>query len=210
MKGICYIVGAGERTPISFKKTEEDLVVACDGGYLNLEKAGLTPDITIGDFDSLPTLPESGEIIQLNKEKDDTDVGAALNYALEKGYENFRLYCCTGGRLAHTLANIQCLASLARNGKRAFMYGKREIITALADGTLVFEKCKGYISVFSAGNADGVTLKGLKYPLTDYRMTDSYPIGVSNEFISDTATVSVSKGTLIVCFSNINKLPDFQ
>ena len=44
----------------------------------------------------------------------------------------------------------------------------------------------------------GVTLRGLKYPLTDYTMGGFNSLGISNEIVSDEATISFSSGELIV------------
>jgi thiamine pyrophosphokinase len=68
----------------------------------------------------------------------------------------------------------------------------------------VFEAgLKGRISVFAHGDfARGVTLKGLKYPLTDAEVSSTFPIGVSNAFTGVKSEVSVQKGTLIVLTEN--------
>ena len=62
----------------------------------------------------------------------------------------------------------------------------------------------GYLSVLcSSGAAHGVTLSNLKYPLTDYNMTSSFPIGVSNEFLPDQpAAVSVKDGCLLLVWED--------
>lgn len=69
----------------------------------------------LGDFDSLPAAPNHPHVIVLNKEKDDTDMLAAIHEGLGQGYLTFRIYGGTGGRFDHTLANLQCLAYLAQN-----------------------------------------------------------------------------------------------
>lgn len=58
-----------------------------------------------------------------------------------------------------------------------------------------------YLSVFAAGECEGVTLRGVEYPLTGARLSPSMPIGVSNEFSADTARIEVARGTLIVIAS---------
>ncbi len=208
MKGICHIVGAGEETALTFKSGDGDLLIACDGGLKYLEKYGLTPDIIIGDFDSLNYEPKGENVIKLNPVKDDTDVLAAINYAYKLGYDDFFLHCCLGNSLSHTLANIQILTKLSRDKKRAFLTGADYTVTAITDGELFFpaaDNLQGFISVFSPDVSYGVTLKGLKYPLENYTMKNTYPIGVSNEFTGISASVSVKSGTLIVIFpTNIN------
>ena len=48
----CYVVGAGEMYG-DINPCEEDLVVAADGGVAHLLSLGITPDVIVGDFDSL-------------------------------------------------------------------------------------------------------------------------------------------------------------
>lgn len=201
-KGICYIVGAGENYGIHFSPCADDLVIAADAGFQVLEQNGINMDLVIGDFDSLPYVPEHAKVRALNREKDDTDMRAAVLEGLKAGYETFHIYGGTGGRIEHTIANMQLLAELSSDGKRGFLFGKDYIITALTNGTFVFpENVSGYVSVFAhSDRAEGVWLKGLKYELQDAVLSNSYPLGVSNEFIGKESSISVENGTLLIVF----------
>ncbi|NLO47290.1 MAG: thiamine diphosphokinase [Clostridiales bacterium] len=197
---ICHIVGAGEICRLELQKSEGGLIIAADAGYSALKKAGVEPDIVIGDFDSLPDLPEHPNTVRLNREKDDTDMLAAIRLGLARGYTLFHLYGGTGGRLDHTLANIQCLAFLSERNARGILFGKNEWITAVTNGSISLEAGNpGYISVFAHGEkARGVTLTGFKYPLSDATITNTFPIGVSNAITGKKGTVTVKDGTVII------------
>ncbi len=67
-----------------------------------------------------------------------------------------------------------------------------------------YEETKtGYFSVFAMGEkADGIYIKGMKYPLSNATITDSFPIGVSNEFTGKKAEVSVGKNKVLVIESS--------
>ena len=198
--GICYIVGAGENYGIHFSPRADDFVIAADAGFQVLEQNGITMDLVIGDFDSLPFVPKHPEVIPLKKEKDDTDMRAAVLEGMKAGYETFHIYGGTGGRIEHTIANMQLLAELSSGGKRGFLFGRDYIITALTNGTFVFpDHISGYVSVFAhSDRAEGVWLEGLKYELQDAVLTNSYPLGVSNELIGKEASISVKNGTLLI------------
>lgn len=200
--GICYIVGAGENYGVHFSPRADDLVIAADAGFQVLEQHGINMDLVIGDFDSLPFVPKHSEVITLKKEKDDTDMRAAVLEGLKAGYETFHIYGGTGGRIEHTIANMQLLAELSSGGKRGFLFGRDYIITALTNGTFVFpDHVSGYVSVFAhSDRAEGVWLKGLKYELQDAVLSNSYPLGVSNEFIGKESSISVKTGTLLIVF----------
>lgn len=200
--GICYIVGAGENYGIDFSPRTDDLVIAADAGFQVLEQSGINMDLVIGDFDSLSFIPKHSEVITLKKEKDDTDMRAAVLEGMKAGYETFHIYGGTGGRIEHTIANMQLLAELSAGGRRGFLFGRDYIITALTNGTFVFpDSVSGYVSVFAhSDRAEGVWLKGLKYELQDAVLTNSYPLGVSNEFIGKESSISVRTGTVLIVF----------
>lgn len=202
---ICYIVGAGEEVPLRFVPCEDDLVIAADGGYRYLLAAGIRADIVVGDFDSLGSPPDHPHIVRLKKEKDETDTGAAVQIGLENGYRNFIIYGGTGGRFEHTFANIQLLTGLAATYCRGELIGHGQRYTVIQNGTLEFAAGnKGRISVFAMGEkASGVTLEGLKYPLNNYTMTNGFPIGVSNEFMGEKASVTVKEGALLVIYDAV-------
>lgn len=182
------------------------MTVAVDGGYLHLSRAGIEPDLIIGDFDSIGEFPTTdAEIVRLPSEKDDTDTFAAVRIALKRGYKDFCFYCATGGRFSHTLANIQTLLYLAKNDCRAHIFGNGEIYTVVHNGSIELPALKsGYVSVFALSEtAEHVTIKNLKYEISAASITNSYPIGISNEFIGKTPLIEVGNGSLLVIYSKI-------
>ncbi len=201
--GVCCVVGAGECKKIDFIKQPDDLIIAADGGCIYLEKAGIKPDIIIGDFDSSGCVPECDEVIRLNPVKDITDMNAAVDEGIKRGYTEFHLYGACGGRIDHTLANIQLVAGLSQKGIKAFVHGDM-IITAVSNGALKFgQNNKGYISVFSHSDISvGVSIKGLKYSLENAELQNVFPLGVSNEFVGSDSEINVENGTLIIIYSN--------
>ena len=199
---ICYIIGAGENYGLDFSPRACDFVIAVDAGIRYLEKSGIRADLVIGDFDTLNCIPAHPNVTVLNAEKNETDMFAAIQSGIEKGYKNFHIYCGTGGRIDHTFANVQTLAYLSENGMRGLLFDKDNIITAITDGKLYFEKIPcGYISVFSySPKSEGVSLRGLKYELDSATLANTFPLGTSNEFIGQKSVISVETGTLVIVF----------
>ena len=199
--GVCYIAGAMSLTPALCPcPRAEDYVIAADRGYDSLMAYGVTPDLVVGDFDSLGYAPSHPNVIQLPCAKDDTDMVFALRQGLDRGYRRFVLLGGVGGRLEHTLANLQVLDWLTTQGAQGFLAGEKTVATAVRNGTLTFPAAmSGYLSVLcNSGTARGVTLRGLKYPLERYTMTGSFPLGVSNQFLGRPASVSVEDGCLLL------------
>ena len=200
---VCYIVGAGDCEKLDFTKNESDLLIAADAGYMHIIKNGMQPDIVIGDFDSLGRIPDAENVVKLNPVKDITDMHAAAEEGIKTGFREFVIYGATGGRFDHTFANIQLIASLSQKGFAASIADGDRIITAVTDSEIRFDSSKkGFISVFShTDKSEGVFEKGLKYTLENAAISNSFAIGVSNEFIGEESVISVKKGTLIIIYN---------
>ena len=220
----CYIVGAGDFTPRGFAPVPGDLVLAADGGYRALYSLGYTPDLLLGDFDSLGDLPLPPDlpVLRFPARKDDTDTGLALRHGLDRGYRDFALYGCAGGRVDHLLANLQSMARVSRLGAAIRLAAPEYDAWALtgpapdasasatpaAPGALAPAAVLALpprpggtlVSVFCHGDrAEGVTLTGLSYPLDGADLTGDFPLGVSNRRLEgQPATVSVRRGTLLI------------
>ncbi len=194
----CFIFALLNTENLIEKPRENDLVIACDKGVLNTEKLGMEPNIIIGDFDSLGFIPNGNNVKVLPVRKDDTDVGYAIKYALGLGYKDFIVYGAVGGSLDHTLANIQLCSFIAENGGRGVFYGEGGNLTVIKNDTLRLKNAGGRVSVFSlTDKSEGVTLKGLDYPLTNATLLSSFPLGLGNAFLGD-AEISVKNGTLAI------------
>lgn len=201
-QAICYIFGAGERVGVPAAAVG-DYVIAADGGLAYAEACGITPDLVVGDFDSLPEPPTGyANTVVLPMEKDDTDMVAALRHGWARGYRLFHIYGGTGGRLDHTLANIQCLADIAERGGRGVLFERETKITAICNESIAFPStARGTISVFChSQTATGVYERGLQYALEDATLKNTYPLGISNAFVGKESMISVAQGTLVILF----------
>lgn len=198
--GICYVVGASVFGTGGFHPSEEDLVIACDGGYDSCLKRGIRTDLVVGDFDSLPYVPEHPGVVRLTPQKDDTDTGWAVGEGLRRGYREFVIYGGTGGRISHTIANIQLLTDLAGKGARGILIGEDSWYRVICNEEIRFgAQEKGFLSVFCLGEkAEGVFEEGLKYALNNAVLRKEYPVGVSNEFIGKESRIAVKNGTLLL------------
>ena len=197
----CYLIGAGDFTARGLEPAGGDLVIAVDAGYETLARAGVKADLLVGDLDSLGYRPTGVPVLAFPPEKDDTDMGLAISEGWTRGYRDFALYGADGGRLDHTLANLQLLGGLSARGASARMACAGQDIFTVTDGVLALppRRTGVIVSVLCHGSrARGVTLRGLKYPLTDATLSCDRPLGVSNEYAQGSASVTVAQGTLLV------------
>lgn len=203
MSRICYIFAAGQWDGSQVSPAKGDYVIAADAGYLYLKTLGIKPDLIVGDMDSLDEAPAGVQITKYPSVKDDTDTLLAVKIGLDKGYKEFRIFAGTGGRLDHTLANLQVLQYISRRGGQGYLVSNKQVITAITNDTMRFPKdCYDTVSVFTLGEtAEGVSINGMEYPLRNAKMDPYYPIGVSNKLTGKSATISVKRGTLVIIWT---------
>lgn len=183
----------------------EGLIIAADRGLDHCLTAGITPRYAVGDFDSArAAVPEGVERVTVPAEKDDTDTGLAVRLGLEQGCGEFRIFCALGGRLDHTLASLQTLYGLRKSGKRGALYGDGcEAVFAINE-TVRVPRFRGYLSVFAFEGSPAVSLRGVKYPLNEYILQNTFPIGVSNLVTDDFAEVSAKNGAVLIIKQNFD------
>lgn len=201
----CVIFCAGGFSGLAEPVRKEDFVIAADGGLTYTEALGITPQVILGDFDSLGYIPHGAQVFPV--EKDDTDAMLAAKRGLEAGCREFVIYgALEGPRLDHTVANFQTLQYLADRGATACSVGKTQMVTVLKNGTIRFPgSASGCLSLFCMGaDASGITLAGLKYTLTDGSLSAGFPLGVSNQFIGEAASATVKDGSLLVIYDRRN------
>lgn len=206
--GMCFIFGAGEGLPKSFRCKKDDLVIAADAGIKYLNNLGIKPDIAVGDFDSLGFVPVCDKIIRHPVKKNDTDMLLAVKTGFELGFTNFTLYGGAGGRPDHTFANIQTLTYIAEQGGSGFLDLCGFTATVIINGEVEFSsRAKGSVSVFALSEtAQNVTIKGLLYPLCNATLKSGFPLGVSNEFTGKPALVKIGEGTALIIWQGDSAL----
>lgn len=184
-------------------RREGDLLLCADGGYGAAVCHGMTPDLTIGDFDSMSVADVQGERIVLPVHKDDTDLAVCIAEGRKRGYRKFIAAGCLGGRFDHTLAAIQCAADCAMRGEKLWLCDASNRLTVLSPGTYGFPAMKERkLGLFAySERITGVCLKGTVWELDQAELTNRYPLGCSNEWQSDEAVLSFATGLAAVCLA---------
>ncbi len=200
----CIIVVAynpgGVRNSVEIQP--DDFIICADGGYDIAVADNLYPDLLIGDFDSISEhTPRAKKIIRVPSEKDDTDLMICIQHALDKGFDEYIIIGGIGGRLDHTLGNIQSMSYACDHIRKIVMCDPENTLTMLSGGDVTLQKQPGkkHFSLFSiTEECTDVTITGAKYPLTGARLAYNVTLGVSNEFVSNEVTVSLGSGKLLV------------
>lgn len=191
--GYCNVERAKKMLPVS-----ADLIIAADSGYTTAQELGITPDITMGDFDSYrETLPPQMKILRVPCEKDDTDTMLACEYAKEQGCTYITIVGGTGGRIDHSISNVFYLEDLRRQGIRVKLTDGENTVQVIMDETVTVQNDGGYFSVFALDTCV-VTLTGCKYPLNRAQLIRQRPYALSNEVTGECAVVTVQGSALLV------------
>ncbi len=196
----CYIIGAGDFFGLTRRPREGDFVIAADGGYRYCLAEKLKIDLLLGDFDSLAQVPQVENIERFPVEKDDTDTMLALKKGLAMGYRSFRIFGGTGGRLDHTLANLQALLYLAERGAVGWLYDKNFVYSTIKNESVTLRgKNDAVFSVFAMnGPVRGLSIRGAKYCVEYALLQPDFPLGVSNHFLDEEVQITVKDGVVII------------
>jgi len=176
-----------------------DMIVAADGGANAALRSGIRPDVIIGDLDSIlhRTRKRLGDsrVIRLRRQ-DNTDLEKALDFISASSPGHVAIAGATGGRIDFTLGNLSVFWNYTRrlsmtfvgDGWHAFPVGRRRSVEAPRGTT---------VSLIPFGNCAGITLRGLRYTLTDAPMRIG-EIGVSNVVKRSPFSVSVRRGKMLL------------
>lgn len=190
------------------EKNKYDCMIAADSGMNFLHKNGIVPDIIAGDFDSAKEESvayfqglNDVQVIKLNPVKDDTDTEFVIREAIRRSATEITVFGATGTRMDHVLANVNLLGIGLEEGVSIQLVDKHNRIRMISDSVEIIKKEQfgDYVSVLPVkGDAKGVTLEGMKYPLKDADIPCFSSLGVSNEIKEDVAKISVKQGVLLV------------
>lgn len=185
-----------------------DVLMAADSGMEYFYRIHTKPDVIVGDFDSANADIldyfrgfEQIDLCVLNPVKDDTDTEFAIREAIRRGADDITIVGGTGTRIDHVLGNI-CLLGIGLEKKVSMCLLDPHNRIRLIDAPLVLRRESQYGQYVSllpySDEVTGVTLKGFKYPLTDYTMGGFHSLGISNEIVEDEAEIFFQEGKLLV------------
>lgn len=185
---------------LTLLEREEGDIYCADGGANLLEKLGIFPREIWGDLDSvseeiLRKYEEVGVgIKRFPKEKDFTDGELVLQYVTEKEYDKIVIIGGLGGRKDHELTNLNLIFKFKN---LSFITEQEEIFEIEKDKVILFQKGKTISFVPFSEKVEGLTLKGVKYPLDKYTLHRGDSICMSNIIEEDRCEISFEKGKLL-------------
>lgn len=208
-----FIISGGEINIKSLEKylsnnNFEQNIIAVDKGLEVLYQLKKRPNYVVGDFDSI-----SKEVLEFYRKqpqvifetfpshKDNTDTDIALQLAIQLKSSNITILGALGKRMDHALSNIHILKyALEAKIPCQILDDYNKIYLVEKEKTLSKNETFGkYISLIPlSGTVEGLTLTGFQYPLTKDTLPVGTSLGISNEIISNIATIKLERGILIV------------
>jgi thiamine pyrophosphokinase len=165
---------------------------------------GLIPHVVIGDMDSLDSdaqarLEAAGTRFVVHPAaKDETDLELALLYAVEQNADPITVLGALGGRLDQTLANVLLLTLPILDGRDVRLVDGPQMAFVVHDQVIISGEPGDTVSLIPiGGEVQGVTTRGLVFPLTEGTLPFGPALGISNEMNGSRAQVLVRDGLLL-------------
>ena len=183
----------------------DDFILAADGGSRHARTLSLLPSIVIGDLDSISEeerrkrKEEGTELIEYSRDKNETDLELALNYAVEKGFREIAIVAALGDRLDQTLGNLALLANIQLATLNIRLDDGLESASFCRDQAEVRGRRGDLVSLIPwGGDAHGVRTEGLRWPLSNETLRAHQTRGISNEMLGDIAHIQIESGLLLI------------
>jgi thiamine pyrophosphokinase len=184
---------------------KDDHIICADGGTRHASSLDLKPDLVIGDMDSvekldLQMLQADGVPIELfPRDKNETDLELAIQYALEHDPKEIVIVAAVGGRMDQTIANIALLSDLQLSTINIKLDDGVEEIFFCRNQAEIHGRSGDIVSLIPWGAAvTGVLTKNLKWTLDNETLYPEKTRGISNEMTTDTATIKIVSGLLLI------------
>jgi len=183
----------------------DDYILCADGGTRHALALGIKPNLIIGDMDSteknqLQELQQAGVEIELfPRDKNETDLELAINKAIELNPNEIIIIAALGGRLDQTLANIALLSNLQHATRNIRLDDGVEEIFFCRDQVQVEGRSGDIVSLIPWGSpVHGIQTYGLKWSLGNESLYPEKTRGISNEMISNVASIKTQSGLLLI------------
>jgi thiamine pyrophosphokinase len=176
-------------------------IVCCDGAVEELLlQSHRIPHFVVGDMDSIDDMLRrfytANNQLHYEAEQDTNDLTKAIRFCVAKGFDGITILGASGKREDHMLGNISLLADYAKL-RRVQLVTNRGVFHAIRTTTTFQSYLGQQISIFSLAPHAKITTRNLRYPIV-HRALSSWWMGTLNEAQSETFTIEVERGRVLV------------
>ena len=168
-----------------------------DGGADKLITMGYTPDVILGDLDSIDKEKKiyNSTIVYL-EDQSKNDLEKSISWCVNQGIDELELFGFSYGRDDHHLANLFIMKDFS-DKIRMKMYTEKSLIFCINEHSTFLSKANQTVSIFTFTKNTTITTSGLKYALKNSSL--AYPSqGISNLAIGSSFSVTPSDWTFII------------
>lgn len=181
----------------------EDTLVCADSGLRHAHAIGVTPDIIIGDFDSVdPALLSSYEGRSKIIKDDDPNTTDLMKALSQCDLSNpVHIYGAVGERADHDFSNYLILMNMDHPDNIAIIT-KTETRRVIKNTFALDGNIGDYIGIFPLAPIKELEVKGLKYHPSV--LGEPYELGwngACNEMVEIHAMIEFNRGTLLITHS---------
>jgi len=196
------------RTPELDAQVEGTRVIAADSGIRHARLLGVTPELWVGDFDSvsedmLAAHPDVKREV-FPSEKDFTDGELAVTTALRLGATSLVLAGAFGGaRADHAYLHLAQALRLEEEGTPVLLTSGAQEGKPLLVGDHQFDYAdRTLFSILGFSDLSGLTVEGAKWPLDNVEVAFGSSLTISNE-VRGRLRISLVKGRAILVIHRI-------
>ena len=180
--------------------TNSDYIIAVDGSANKLFDLEITPDVIIGDLDSLLNIKNEDIELVETPDQNKTDFRKTLEWCIKKNILNISIFGISGESEDHFLGNYYTLSDFGE--KISWKAFTDFSVISPCVGNKKFESFKGQkVSLFCMKGSSTVNSENLEYPLQTYHLKPSDD-AVRNLSLEDHFTIE-STTTILVFQSRV-------
>lgn len=190
------------------------IVLAADSGLDHAVSLGLTVTTLVGDMDSVSASAlqqaraDGLTIVEHPRDKDATDLDLALSIAADLA-DRVLVVDPGLGRLDHSIANTLLLGSERFADTEIVAYSGSGMITVVRGTRPLSGEPGDRVSLLAvAAPAHGVDTDGLRWPLEKATLRPGSTLGVSNELVRGSASVTVEEGVVLAVQPARGRFPE--
>ena len=175
--------------------TNSDYIIAVDGSANKLFDLEITPDVIIGDLDSLLNIKNEDIELVETPDQNKTDFRKTLEWCIKKNILNISIFGISGESEDHFLGNYYTLSDFGE--KISWKAFTDFSVISPCVGNKKFDSFKGQkVSLFCMKGSSTVNSKNLEYPLQSYPLKPSDD-AVRNLSLEDYFTIESTTSILI-------------
>lgn len=176
----------------------DDFIICADSGYDHACRMNITPDIVVGDMDSIKSKIRIDHVKVYPAKKEFTDTEIAVNVAIEHGCDEILILGAIGTRMDHSFSNILLIKRLYESGINAMIADEHNEILVTGESIGVTGEAGDLISIIPISDCEGVSTWNLEFPLNNEPLYLGSSRGVSNVMLGTTAKIEIKSGFALI------------